>query len=678
MTRWIALLALAAGCSGAASSRPQTEPSDGPGASAPQPTADLGPTPVKKRTLDKDETITSASGATFTASAGWTVEERPEGIVLTTPEGDLQLTHVEVAAADRAAAVAAAWKRVRPEFALQPAQDVDLPARAGWDAVGQIVYVTASAEQRSVVAVARRKGPTWYVTLVDGKAAGFDRRGAQLFTAIESLKVKGLEKESFAGKKAHPLDATRIAELDRFIEESRAALKVPGAAVAVVQDGKVVLARGYGVRKQGSAAKVGPRTLFLIGSVTKPLTSLMMARLIDQKRFTWETPVTEVLPSFALGDAATTRAVKMRHTVCACTGMPRQDYEFIFEFAGFSPEDRLASMKGMVPTTGFGETFQYSNLMVSAGGFAAAHARSPGKKLAAAYADAMKTQVFAPLGMKVTTLDIKRVARGDHAAPHPADLRGEPVPVAAAAETWVVPVAPAGAVWSSAEDMARFLQLELGKGMLDGKRVVSEEQLLARRVPQVKITDESSYGLAWGVTREYGIEAIGHDGGTGGFLTLLQFLPEHGVGIIILTNSTNAGPLLGAVNRRLLELLFDGKREAKDNLATEMRIEAEQRAEALKLIGEADPAWFDPLAGRWFAPGLGRIELRRDKRGATFDVGEWKVGVKKKTDRDGTVKIITTGPLISGLEIEPRQVDGKQVLVITTGQHEYVFERAKK
>jgi CubicO group peptidase (beta-lactamase class C family) len=672
MTRWIALIALLAGCSG--SSRSAT----GSAASAPRPTADPGPARVTKRTLDKEETIASPSGATFTASAGWTIEERPEGIVLTTPEGDLQLIHVEVAAADRAAAVAAAWKRVRPDFALHPAQDVDLPARAGWDAVGQIVYVTASAEQRTVVAVARRAGPTWYVTLVDGKSAAFDRRGAQLQTAIESLKVKGVEEESFAGKKPHALDAARIAELDRFIEESRAALEVPGAAVAIVQDGKVVLARGYGVKKQGSKAAVGPKTLFLIGSVTKPLTSLLMARLIDQKRFTWDTPVTEVLPSFALGDAATTRAVKMRHTVCACTGMPRQDYEFIFEFGGFSAEDRLASMKGMVPTTRFGETFQYSNLMVSAGGFAAAHAAVPRKKLAAAYADAIKSQVFAPLGMKATTIDIARVARGDHAAPHPADLGGEPVPVAAAAETWVVPIAPAGALWSNVDDMARFLQLELGKGMLDGKQVVSEEQLLARRVPQVKITDEASYGLGWIVTRENGIPAVWHNGGTGGFLTLLKFLPEHGVGIVILTNSTNAEPLQGAVYRRLLELLFDGKPEAKDDLATEMRIAAEARADQLKLIGEADPAWFDALAGRWVAPGLGRIDLRRDKRGATLDAGEWKVGVKKKTDRDGTVKIITTGPLIAGLELEPREKDGKQVLVITTGQHEYVFERSKK
>ena len=675
MTRWIALIALAAGCSGSSATGPDT--ATGGEARAPGSTADPGPVPVKKRTLAKDETITSASGATFTASVGWTVEERPEGIVLTTPEGDLRVTHVELAEPDRKKAVAAAWKRVDPKFALAVAQEVDLPARDGWDAIAQVVYVTPAAEQRVVVAVARRKGATWYVTLLDGKAAAFDRRGAQTATAVESLKVKGLDKESFAGKKAHALDAARLAELDKFIEESRALANVPGAAVAVVQDGKVVLAKGYGVKRKGSKAAVGPRTLFMIGSVTKPLTALMMARLIDEKRFTWDTPVTQVLPSFALGDAATTRAAQMRHMVCACTGMPRQDFELLFEYGKISAEDRLASMKDMVPTTHFGETFQYSNLMVSAGGFAAAHARSPGKKLLAAYGDAMKSLVFGPLGMKSTTIDFKRVVRGDHAAPHPGDLAGEPIAIAPATESWTLPVAPAGAIWSNAEDMARFLLLELGKGTLDGKRVVSEEQLMARRAPQVKITDEASYGLAWGITRQHGLLAIGHDGATAGFRTLLQLLPEHGVGIVVLANSGDAGALLGAVNRRLVELLFDGKPEAKDNLVAATKREAEAATEDLKLVSAADPAWFDTMAGGWKNPGLGRIDLRRDKGGATLDAGEWKVAVGKKTDRDGTVKLITTGVPIVGLELEPREKDGKKVLVVSAGQHEYVFERVK-
>jgi CubicO group peptidase (beta-lactamase class C family) len=671
----IALCALlAAGCSGSSRTQKTAEPA-APAPTA-SPTADPPPAAIKKRTLSADETLTTASGATFTASAGWTVEERPDGITLIAPEGDVRLTQVEVAEPDRDKAIATAWKRIDPSFALKVAQAQDLPAGNGWDAVSQVIYVTKAP--RLVVAVARRKGTTWFVALADGSQGAIERRGAQIETAVTSLKVKGVDKESFAGKTAHALDAERLAELDRFVEEARAAAAVPGAAVAVVQGGKVVLAKGYGVKTIGAKGKVGPRTLFMIGSVTKPLTTLMMARLVEQKRFAWDTPVTQVMPGFALGDAATTKALQMKHTVCACTGMPRQDLEFIFEYGKVSAEDRLASMKTMVPTTHFGETFQYSNLMVSAGGFAAAHARAPKEKLLPAYQKAMQELVFGPLKMKSTTLDFKRVARSDHASPHPRDPRGEPVAVPIETEGWTVPVAPAGAVWSSADDMARFIQLELGKGTLDGARVISEDHLMARRVPQIKITDEASYGLAWEIGRENELEFVAHNGGTTGFSTLLQILPQQGLGIIILSNAGDGGMFLGAVKRRLLEILFDGKAEAKKTLDASLALVAGERADEMKLIGEADAAWFDPLIGTWSAPGLGRIELRRDrKQGPLLDAGEWKVTVGKKTARDGTVSLVSTSVPILGLELEPRQVDGRTVLALDGGQHQYLFERAK-
>lgn len=648
-----------------------TQPTHGHAAA----TIDPDAAPVKTRILDRDETVTTASGATFTASAGWRVEERPEAITLVGPEGDLRISYVEVADQDRDKAIAAAWKRVTPELVLEVADAIDLPSRDGWDTHAKISYVTPATEQREVFLVARRKGPTWFIALVDGKHAALDRRSAQMSNAITSLKVKGLEKESFAGKKANRLDAARIGELDRFIEEARAMTNVPGAAVAVVQDGAVVLAKGYGVKQRGKKSKVGPRTLFMIGSITKPITSLMMARLIDQGKFTWDTPVTVLLPSFALGDPATTKRVQMRHTVCACTGMPSQNVELRFEYA--SAEDRLASMKSMMPTTDFGETFQYSNLMVSAGGFAAAHAYAPQKKLLPAYEAAMKALVFEPLGMKSTTFDFKRVARGDHAAPHRDDLQGEPVAMAVETERFVIPVAPAGATWSNVDDMARFIAVELGKGKLGGKQLVSEQQLLARRAPQVKLSDEASYGLAWDLVTENGLDTVSHTGGTIGFSSLLLFIPEHGVAIVLLSNAGDRGAFIFAVYRRFFELLFDGKARAREELVTQVRLDAEARAEELELLSRADPAWFDTLAGGWVAPGLGRIDLARDERGATLDAGEWKATVGKRTGRDGTVAIVTTSVPEVGIQLVPRERDGRTVLVLSEGQHEYVFERAK-
>jgi CubicO group peptidase (beta-lactamase class C family) len=632
--------------------------------------------PVETRKLDKDTVLTTASGATLSASAGWTVAQAPDRLTMTAPEGDLTVVLVEVPAADRDAAVAKAWAKVRPGFDLKVAQALDQPARRGWDAVSQIVYVTPAAEKRVVVALPRKKGPMWYVVLADGSEAAFDRRGAQLGTAVQSLKPKGLERESFAGKKANPLDAKRLAELEVFLEQARVTARVPGVAVAIVQGGQIVFEKGFGVRELGKPAKVGPNTLFMIGSATKSLTTLMMARLVDAGKLAWDAPVTQVLPSFALGDDAITKQATMRHTVCACTGMPRQDFEMIFEFGKLTVEDRLASMKTMKPTTAFGETFQYSNLMVSAGGFAAGHAHAPKLKLGAAYDKAMAELVFTPLGMKSTTFDFKRVAKGDHALPHPLDLRAQPAPVPITMETWVVAVRPAGAAWSSVHDLTRVLLLELGKGRLDGKTIVAEANLMKRRESQVKIRDDASYGLGLFVEQLNEVPVVGHGGNTGGFTADMFWLPEHDVGVAVLANAGGANAFRNAVRRRVLELLFDGSPEAVDDLAAAMQRQQKVTDEEWALVQpDPDPAWFAELSGAWAAPGLGRIELRTEKGKAIFDAGEWKVTAGKKVDRDGTVKLVTTGVPVAGLELIPRDEGGKKVLVLDAGQHSYVFER---
>ncbi len=662
------------GSRGAAPPSPPMPPAE---AATPPPDVAVPPAAAgtKPRTLDAETRITTASGASFTASPGWIVEERADRVVLTAPEKDVAVALLELKAADRDAALAAAWAQWKPGFDLKVANAVDAPARDGWDAVSQVVYVTPTAEQRLVIGLARRKGEVWYVALLDGSAAGVDRRGAQLGIVIESFTVPGLDKETFAGKTAHTLDKARLDELTAFTETALARTKVPGAAIAVVQGGKVVYARGFGVRERGDKAAVTPKTLFMIGSIGKSLTTLMLARLVEDKRFDWDTPITRVLPSFVLGDAATTAKVTMRHTACACTGMPRQDLEFIFE-GQVSAEDRLASMAQMTPTTGFGETFQYSNLMVSAGGFAGAHAFAPRKKLGPAYDDAMKALVFKPLGMKASTFDFKVVAGSNHAAPHPFGLDGEPAAMPITLERWVQPLRPAGGLWSNVEDMARVILLELGRGKLDGKQVIGEEFLLARRQPQVKIDDELSYGLGLVVGTSRGLHVLTHSGGTMGFNSEMLILPEHGVGLIILTNTGSGGIFNGSVERRLIELLFDATPRAAEDLERRTAETYKQLAEENKLIQvPPDAAWFGKLAGTWQAPGLGAIELRTDKGQAVLDSGDWKVTVGKKTDRDGTVKLVaTTGPF-AGLELVPTDQDGTTRLMLIDAQRSYVFER---
>jgi hypothetical protein len=126
---------------------------------------------------------------------------------------------------------------------------------------------------------------------------------------------------------------------------------------------------------------------------------------VDEGRFGWDTPVTAVYPAFALGDPVATKRIQMQHLVCACTGLPRQDFEWLYEFNGVTASTELERLHTMKPTTDFGAVYQYSNIL-AAGGFIAGHAVDPHQELGAAYDDAIRSRVLGPLGMSDTTFSM--------------------------------------------------------------------------------------------------------------------------------------------------------------------------------------------------------------------------------------------------------------------------------
>jgi len=147
---------------------------------------------------------------------------------------------------------------------------------------------------------------------------------------------------------------------------------VPGVAFGLVQGGKIVFADGFGTKELGTSEKPDADSLFMVASNTKAMTTLLLAKLVDEQRMTWQTAVTTLLPTFRLGDGKTTRSVLVKHLICACTGMPRQDLEWIFEYGNITPGSSLSLLGTMQPTSRFGELFQYSNLMATAAGYTGA------------------------------------------------------------------------------------------------------------------------------------------------------------------------------------------------------------------------------------------------------------------------------------------------------------------
>jgi CubicO group peptidase (beta-lactamase class C family) len=624
-------------------SRPPPAPHD---ATATPSSSSPSSSPVAKeeaRQLDADTPTTTPSGATFEAPKGWWLTKpssKDDVLTLGAPEKDITVFLVESREADATKAIEAAWKRAQPSFARKPKETTKPPPRDGWDEVVEIIYETTAAESRDISALFRRKGTVSYVALIDGTGAGFDRRGAQLFTAIESFRAPGVEEESFAGKKPNRLDDDRLGAFMAFIEEARVKAKIPGASVAVLQDRKILVEKGMGFRSiRNKNELVGTNTLFMIGSITKPLTSLMMAKLVDEGKFGWDTAVIDVSPGFSLGDPEGTKKLAMRHTVCACTGLPRQDMTFFFGYAKTTPESRVEEMKTLKPTTAFGETFQYSNLMVSAGGYIAAKKANPAMPYGQAYDEAMRTRVLEPIGMKSSTFDFAVAEKREHANPHgySFSLPRAPISMPLGTEKWIPAVRPAGGLWSSADDMARWVAVELNEGKtIEGKQIVTSQNLLERRKPMVRMGEKLSYGLALAVGRQAGVETAGHGGGTFGFNTLAVFLPEHGIGLVLLTNSGDAGAFLNAASRRLLEILFDGKDEAKQTFefALERRDEAIAK-ETAKVDKAPSKEWAQRLEGAYTNPILGRVVVRWEKDRAVLDAGDWKapIGLMKEDER---------------------------------------------
>ena len=625
--------------------------------------------------LTADTPEATVRGNTFIAPTGWTVSVRGPATIVEAPEGDSRIVLVDVDGKDADAAVAAAWAAYKPDAKWPLKVANDRPDRNGWSRQRAYEYQTSPNEKRDVLARAAFADGSWTVVIYDMTQAVGEKRGAQVALVFDRLQPKGYVRETFAGKKANRLDAARLAELGRFIETGQKELGIPGVALGIVQDGQVVFTGGFGVRELGQPAKVEGDTLFMIASNTKALTTLLLARLVAEGKLTWDTPVTSLLPSFKLGDAETTRKVLVRQLICACTGLPRQDLEWIFEYRGVTPDKALATLGTMQPTSKFGELFQYSNPMAGAAGFTAGHVLYPNLELGAAYDRAMQTQVFDPLGMKATTFDYARALAGDHAGPYAPDIDGRTARAAMELNYAIIPLRPAGAAWSSVSDMLRYVSMELADGKLpDGKAYIPKEPLLERRAPQVAIGKDTTYGMGLMVDTAYDVPVVHHGGDMIGYHSDMMWLPAQKVGAVILTNADPGWILRTQFRRRLLEVLFDGRPEAADQVAAAGKaFYAQLAAERRLLTVPADAAESAKLAARYSNPALGEIAVSRAGGATTFDFGEWKSEVASRKNPDGTISFLTTAPGISGVEFVVGS-GPKKTLVTRDGQHEYVFE----
>ena len=617
------------------------------------------------------------SGHGYIVPPDWTQARRGHAVVLQAPEGGSWIALVEVDAGRADDAVAQAWMR----YAGRPPPDLlmttPLANRNGWVDGRNHVYRIPAGEPRQLSARALRNGGHWVVRIDDLATAVAGKRAADLNLIRDEFLPAGYVRESFAGRKAHALDADKVEALTAFVGRSQRLLEVPGISVGIVQGGKLVYAGGFGVRENGKPEPVDADTLYPIASNTKSLTTLMLAKLVDEGRFRWDTPVVELLPEFKLADADIAAKLQVRHLSCACAGLPYRNLDW-----EFAPADAPASivfdiLGRMRPTSAFGSSYQYSNPPAAAAGYLGGHVAYPELELGAAYDRAMATRVFEPLGMTRTTFDFDRAMRGNYARSHGVGLDGGIALVDPRRDRQMHAVRPTGGAWSNVNDLLAYLRLELSGGRLaDGRRHLPEAALRERWKAQIGTGRQSWYGLGLDTDVSNGTPMLYHGGRLYGQRSNMVWWPEHDVGLVVLMNSSTGNVLMDALPRKLMELLFDAQPEADSMVAAAAATEREQReAKRRQWTFPVDSEHAALLASRYRNERLGELRVERSPGELRFRFDAWDMPVASRRSADGTVEFIGTIPSPPPPLVAGNSPSGR-TLRLRDAQNEYVFTEA--
>jgi len=630
--------------------------------------------PAAAQSLTPDNEHTLRNGAHLVAPGRWSVQAVAEAIILEAPERGSRITIADGGHSSADTAVAAAWDIHRPGGA-PIATGKQRPPGEGWDETVLYRYPSSAEEPRTVFALALRKGTRWTVLVQDLTIAVAERRDAQLEVIFNSLLPEGYERETFAGRSVNQLDDARLAALAELIETARREYDIPGVGLGLIQDGRIVFQSGFGVRALGSPEPVDADTLFNIASNGKALTTLMLAKLVEAGRFGWTTPVVNLWPQFSLGEPEITRRVQVGQLICACTGMPRQDLEYLFDTGKSTAASIMQLLSTATPTSDFGETYQYSNLMAAAAGFLGGHVSYPQDELASAYDRAMQELVFDPLKMGATTPVLSAAPNANHAAGHAPDVQGKMQVADQALNLRSISTRPSGNHWSNVRDMLRYVQMELAGGLLpDGTRYIDQRLLDDRRTPQVTEGLNEFYAMGLKVDRQWGVPVVRHGGTTAGYITDMIWLPEHGVGAVILINADTGTPLRSAFRRRLLELLFDGQPIAADELASMAPLYRDAAAEDRKALTiPASAEVVAQLAQRYVSKELGALTVRRQGDATFFAFGGWSSEVASSQDDSGQATLVTVAPGTSGFPFTVVAGPNGRSLSIRDADREYAF-----
>jgi CubicO group peptidase (beta-lactamase class C family) len=336
-------------------------------------------------------------------------------------------------------------------------------------------------------------------------------------------------------------------DLDAYVARALKTFSVPGISVGIVKDGKVVLVKGFGVRKLGEAAPVDENTLFGIGSNTKAFTSAALASLVDAGKLSWDDPVYERLPGFQMYDPYVSHEMTIRDLLTHRSGMGLGEGDLLFwPHTTFTRDEIIYKLRFMKPASSFRSHYAYDNLMYIAAGQIIEHASGT------SWENYIREHILNPLGMTTSTLSNAHFKPTDNIAwPHE-EHDGKVAPIHFVE---LDNAAPAGSINSSVAEMSKWMLLQLNHGKFpDGSRLFSERQSRemwsAQTILPIGYGDSplaalrphfAAYGLGWFMNDYRGRKLVGHTGGVAGFVTRVMLVPEENLGVVVLTNGEEEG-----------------------------------------------------------------------------------------------------------------------------------------
>jgi CubicO group peptidase (beta-lactamase class C family) len=319
--------------------------------------------------------------------------------------------------------------------------------------------------------------------------------------------------------------AEKLAKIEKEIEEKRKQLGVPGVAVAIVKDDKVIFQKGFGWRDVERKLPVTADTLFAIGSCTKAFTAMAAVISQDTGKLSLDDSPKKHLAYFKLQDTEADAKITVRNLLDHSSGLMRSD---LVALPGVLNREEVIKVAGLAkPTAKLREKFQYQNTMYSAAGEVVAKANGT------TWEKFIGERIFKPLGMKSSNTSIKEMSRAsDHATGYWLDDK-----IATKAPfNDLRNIAAAGAINSNVKDMAQWIRLMLGDGVFEGKRLVSEKGYMDIVTRHMKMGDDG-YGLGWALGTRNGHPVIAHGGGVDGFNSLVELMPDQKLGFVVLINA---------------------------------------------------------------------------------------------------------------------------------------------